>query len=187
MSLSVSGSRGISMRWTVRNLNWTDGKYRQILPTLLCRLHFSNFGSGNFTNLLYRSVFNILFKNQLTWSLGGGWVGGWGVVVVWRSTEWLHESVAVWRPSHGRGSLFAGYCRDETVLEDEFGPSFLRNFTIAPQNSPIVHFGTFPLPFGYGSSTVLGNSNPGEFSYVWQSEWVGIIVKKIERTRIHFY
>ena len=49
-----------------------------------------------------------------------------------------------------------------------------------------MHFGTFPLPFGYGSSTVLGNSNPGEFSYVWQSEWVGIIVKKIERTRIHF-
>ena len=60
-----------------------------------------------------------------------GWVGGWGAVVVWRSIEWLHESAAVWRPSRGRGTLLSGYCRDGTVLEDEFGPSFLRNFTIA--------------------------------------------------------
>ena len=59
------------------------------------------------------------------------WVGGWGAVVVWRSIEWLHESAAVWRPSRGRGTLLSGYCRDGTVLEDEFGPSFLRNFTIA--------------------------------------------------------
>ena len=30
------------------------------------------------------------------------------------------------------------------------------------------------------------NSTPGEFAYIWQSNWVRIIAIKTERTQIHF-
>ena len=34
---------------------------------------------------------------------------------------------------------------------------------------------------------VLRNSTPGGFAYIWQSYWVGIILKKTERTQIHLW
>ena len=30
------------------------------------------------------------------------------------------------------------------------------------------------------------NSTSGEFAYIWQSKWVGIIAIRTERTQIHF-
>ena len=36
-------------------------------------------------------------------------------------------------------------------------------------------------------NVVLRNSAPGGFAYIWQREWVGIIVIRSERTQIHFW